>query len=74
MMIDTQNVEQVLRFLNCETYTPRKTRFVHLKPCGHVVEVTRMDQRVEDSTPSPPYSPQFVTCPICNDMVGFCPR
>ena len=33
-----------------------------------------MDEWVAASTPTPPYSPQGVTCPICKQMVGLCPR
>jgi len=69
-----QKVQRVLRLLNRKTYTTRKARFLLLQPCGHVVEVMHMDQWVENSTPSPPYSPQSVTCPICKNMVGLCPR
>ena len=69
-----QNVEQIVRFLKVEKYSPNKTRFLHLKPCGHVVEVNYMDQWVEGSKPTPPTSPQYVTCPICKQMVGLCPR
>jgi len=69
-----QNVEQIVRFLKVEKYSPMKTRFLHLQPCGHVVEVNHMDKWVESSTPTPPSSPQFVTCPICKQMVGLCPR
>jgi len=69
-----QNVEQIVRFLKVQKYSPRKTRFLHLKPCGHVVEVSYMDEWVASSTPTPPSSPQYVTCPTCKQMVGLCPR
>jgi hypothetical protein len=69
-----KNISQVVRFLKVKNFSVKSTKFVHLKPCGHVVEVDYMDDWVRTNAPQPPCEPQPVTCPICKKLVGFCPR
>jgi hypothetical protein len=64
---------QLMQFLKVGKLT-KKTRFVHLQPCGHVVEVVYMDNWVKTLKRSPPCEPVPVVCPICKQKVGLCPR
>ena len=52
----------------------KKARFVLLQPCGHIVEVNYMDKWVEDSKPKRPCEATCISCPMCKNMVGHCPR
>lgn len=66
------NLQQISEFLKVEN--TKKTRFILLQPCGHMVEVNYMDKWVEDSKPRRPCEATCVSCPMCKSMVGYCPR